>query len=56
MKAKAIGIFLAMLVSSFVLVARTAVTDIEKFNWISERTATGGQPTVEQIEGPAASE
>lgn len=49
MKAKAIGIFLAMLVSSFVLVARTAVTDIEKFNWISEKTATGGQPTVAQI-------
>jgi uncharacterized protein (TIGR01244 family) len=49
MKAKAIGIFLAMLVSSFVLVARTTVTDIEKFNWISEKTATGGQPTVEQI-------
>jgi uncharacterized protein (TIGR01244 family) len=49
MKAKTTGIFLAMLVSSLVLAARPAVTDIEKFNWVAEKTATGGQPTVEQI-------
>ena len=49
MKARTIGIFLALLVTSFVLAARPAVTDIEKFNWVSERTATGGQPTVAQI-------
>jgi uncharacterized protein (TIGR01244 family) len=49
MKAKATGIFLAILVSSLVLAARTSVTDIEKFNWVSEKTATGGQPTIEQI-------
>ena len=49
MKTKTTGIFLAMLVSSFVLAARTSITDIEKFNWVSDRTATGGQPTVAQI-------
>ena len=49
MKSKVIGISLAMLVSSFVLAARPAVTNIEKFNWISEKTATGGQPTIAQI-------
>jgi uncharacterized protein (TIGR01244 family) len=49
MRTKTIGIFLAMLVSSFVLSARTAVTDIDKFNWVSDRTATGGQPTILQI-------
>jgi uncharacterized protein (TIGR01244 family) len=49
MKARTIGIFLALLVTSFVLAARPAVTDIDKFNWVGERTATGGQPTVAQI-------
>ncbi len=49
MRAKTTWIFLAMLVSSLVLVARTSVTDIEKFNWVSDRTATGGQPTIAQI-------
>ena len=49
MRVKPIGIFLVMLVSSLVLAARTTVTDIEKFNWVSEKTATGGQPTIAQI-------
>jgi hypothetical protein len=49
MRARTIGIFLALLVTGLVLAARPAVTDIDKFNWVSERAATGGQPTVEQI-------
>ena len=49
MRGKAIGIFLVMLVTGLVIAAKTSVTDIEKFNWVSEKTATGGQPTIEQI-------
>jgi len=49
MRAKTTWIFLVMLVSSFALAARSAVTDIDKFNWVSDRTATGGQPTILQI-------
>ncbi len=46
---RATGIFLALLVSTAILAARPAVTEIDKFNWVSDRFATGGQPTVAQI-------
>ena len=49
MRTKITGIFLAMLVCGLALAAKTSVTDIEKFNWVSEKTATGGQPTMAQI-------
>ena len=31
------------------LAAQPAVIEIEKFGWVSESVATGGQPTVPQI-------
>src|SRR6266542_3007074 len=49
MIARATWIFLALLVSTALLAARPAVTEIDKFNWISDHFATGGQPTVAQI-------
>ncbi|HEY3123945.1 MAG TPA: protein tyrosine phosphatase family protein [Thermoanaerobaculia bacterium] len=49
MIARTTWIFLALLVSTALLAARPAVTEIDKFNWISDHFATGGQPTVAQI-------
>ncbi len=49
MFARATWVFLALLVSTLLLAARPAVTEIDKFNWVGEHFATGGQPTVDQI-------
>jgi len=49
MIARATWIFLALLVSTALLAARPAVSEIDKFNWVSYHFATGGQPTVAQI-------
>ena len=49
MIARATGILLALLVSTALLAALPAVSAIDKFNWVSDRYAMGGQPTVAQI-------
>ncbi len=49
MIARATWIFLVLFVSTALLSARPAVIEIDKFNWVSDRFATGGQPTVAQI-------
>lgn len=48
MKMKAVGI-LALLLAALPLAAAPSTSDIEKFNTVSDRVATGGQPTVPQI-------
>lgn len=48
MKLKAAGI-LALLFAALPLAAATSSAEIEKFNTVSDRVATGGQPTVPQI-------
>ena len=48
MKTKAAGI-LAILLAASPLVAGPSVAEIDKFNTVSDRVATGGQPTVPQI-------
>jgi uncharacterized protein (TIGR01244 family) len=48
MKLKALGI-LAMLLAAAPLAAGPSAAEIDKFNTVSDRVATGGQPTVPQI-------
>jgi uncharacterized protein (TIGR01244 family) len=48
MRPRTAGI-LAAFFAAAVLLARTGTTDIDKFGWVSDRVATGGQPTVPQI-------
>jgi uncharacterized protein (TIGR01244 family) len=48
MKTKAAGI-LAILLAASPLAAAPSAAEIEKFNTVSPRVATGGQPTVPQI-------
>jgi uncharacterized protein (TIGR01244 family) len=48
MKTKAAGI-LAMLLAALPLAAGPSAAEIEKFNTVSPRVATGGQPTAPQI-------
>ena len=48
MKTRAAGI-LVLLLAAMPLAAAPSAADIEKFNTVSDRVATGGQPTVPQI-------
>lgn len=48
MRMKAAGI-LAILLAASPLAAGPSVADIDKFNTVSDRVSTGGQPTVPQI-------
>lgn len=48
MKTKATGFFLALLAAA-PLAASPSAAEIEKFNSVSDRVATGGQPTIAQI-------
>lgn len=49
MIARRAGVLVVLFATAAALSARTSVTEIDKFNWVSERAATGGQPTAEQI-------
>jgi uncharacterized protein (TIGR01244 family) len=40
---------LAAFFAAAALLARTSSNDIDKFGWVSDRVATGGQPTIPQI-------
>lgn len=48
MRPRTAGI-LAAFFAAAALLARAGSTDIDKFGWVSDRVATGGQPTLPQI-------
>lgn len=48
MRPRTAGI-LAAFFGAAALLARTGSTDIDKFGWVTDRVATGGQPTLPQI-------
>jgi uncharacterized protein (TIGR01244 family) len=48
MRPRTAGI-LAAFFAAAALLARTGSTDIDKFGWVTDRVATGGQPTLPQI-------
>ncbi len=48
MRARTAGI-LAAFFAAAALLARTGSNDIDRFGWVTDRVATGGQPTLPQI-------